>query len=276
METYTSQPQQKVVQTKTFSKAQGSMLTKSLLISGICFILVCAASIGWGIMFANLYNDMSWQTWDLVYSLYFVALFVIIASMILSMVWQKKIKTAGIGLTAMVFIIYILGQSLGFGMVFGLIIGEVGYDDSTQGMTAIAQLGLIFGVTGILFALMAFVGSIMNNKVAMTMKKFMMVGMMIVFGMMLFISMMWLFSALFWMPSYTSANWFYWLIILLMAPLMLCYVAYDIYQIKKMDTFNTLQGKEKMNITLMFAFKLLVDLVGLMWIVLAIFMRVRR
>lgn len=252
-------------QAKKWKVGQVSLLTKALLIAGISFLLICAIGVGFGFLFQS---KSDWWAQSEVYNgLMWGSIIGILVSMILSMFWASKIMTAKPWFTTLVFFVYIVAQGCGFGIIFGI--------------SSLFQLGLIFGVSGLIFLITGITGLLIKDKAAMTFRKFIMIGSMIALGLMFIISMVWMFDAIFFsygMFGVGAMQWFYYFAMLMMGLVMMGYMAYDIYMIQKIDTFLNVDDNAlaRNNIAFFFGYKLLVDLVGILWIVAMFVLRFTR
>lgn len=83
---------------------------------------------------------------------------------------MKKIQTASTGFAVVVFLVYIIAQGCGFGMIFGL------YD--------VTQLSLTFGIGGAIFLVTGLIGTMLSDKAMMSLKKMLTIGGMVYLGLM--------------------------------------------------------------------------------------------
>jgi hypothetical protein len=186
-----------------------------------------------------------------------VAIISILVSQIMAMVAFARIERVSKITIAILFSIYILGYSLGFGILFVAIHASYPTAKGTFLITlAFAAGGLSFLVAGI-------IGHRMSNRAAMTMMKFigmLSIGFFIVFG---------IFMTLFIVSAFTGAfanviDKFYILLIALSTILFFLYMIFDFVIINRIQAFVDLaDSKIAWNFALMFGFKLLMDLVGL-------------
>lgn len=248
---------------KKWTNVQMSTMTRSFLIAGISFLLICAIGLGFGYLIQWSLFNLNWSdNSSLINGLWAISIILIIVSTILSMLWQIKITKASKTLIFSAFSLYILAQGIGFGFLFGLL--------------DVFTLMLIFGIAGILFFGMALVGFTMKDKTAMTFKKIIAIATGIMFMLMMIISITWLLTAFIWGYS-QYFDMFYFLIFLIMGIVLLLYTAYDVYKIQKKSQFIDLENnKISFNYSMYFGFSLLTDLVGIIWIVAIFVLRYSR
>ena len=173
------------------------------------------------------------------------AMGLIMVSFVLRIIWAFRFRTAGKFFIYSVFTIYIIAQGLGFGIMFTLWRAQ--------------DLLIIFGVAGVMFATMSFAGYKARDLSRMGVYLFYaMIGLMVLSG----ISMILYFSGV-----YDSTLIF--IIVLGSGVLTLLYTMYDVWLLKKFSQNEELQYDEEMKfrIVMFFGFRLLTDIVQMIWTV---------
>lgn len=241
---------------KTFSKAQVSLLTKSMAIAGLAFILVGIASYGWSILFDKVFDEAGLMNIGL--SICLITLF---SSMIVSMLWvANMIKSGSIPLTIACYLFYIASTSVAFGWMFNLAERSV---DATW-------LMFTFVIVGAGFLLATMIAKISSANSIMTMAKvigivgFVMSILFIVFLVLLMVSIF------VWNPNVgVIGDTLCSIVMLSMTVVSFLYIVIDIWQISMLSEFQQASGQETLEILPWFCgFRLLTDLVNLVFIVI--------
>ncbi|MDR3257434.1 MAG: hypothetical protein LBT17_01410, partial [Mycoplasmataceae bacterium] len=188
----------------------------------------------------------------------------ILVAMILSMVVNGKfflnMGQVKKSLVLSMWAIYIIAEGAGFGILFTAFYAQFGLSKG------VSYLLLIFAAGGVAFLICALIGKSLSTKQMISFGKFvgyMSIGFMIVFAMCMLAMMITLFipGAGGWMGG---GMWT--LIIGLSTLLFLFYTIFDVSMISKTQQFIATDDRNIVwNIGMIFGFRLLVDLVGLIW-----------
>ncbi len=245
-----------------YNKAQGSLMTKALMITGLGFAAICGVGYGVGAIYDSAMAGsssagMSSQTLGIIGGI------CLIASMFMAIFWMMKFESAGWGLIGTTFLVYILGQGIGFGSLFLIFDGT--------------ELLWIFGLAGGIFLIMGVIGISLSSRAAMSLMKMLMIGTMVYLGLSLMMMLFSMFGV--WNVFTTGGNmdWMYWGITVFSGLLALGYIAFDMHMLSKYNEFHNLEGANNVNkIAAFFGFKLLMDLIYLIWIIARIFLMSER
>lgn len=255
-------------QNRVFTK-EATIFTKSFTWAGVSFLLICLLGLAtWSVAdpagvlkglgnkrfdWANVYNLKAMSNITKI-SMFSIGL--IFVSGIMRMVWWFRFNTASKTFIYSNYAIYIIAQGLGFGLLFTTWRAQ--------------EIMTIFGIAGLAFLAMAWAGYIAKDLSKMA--PFLIMGS--VFMMIITIPMVIL--------SFTgivSGNlWFVWTIG--MGFLTLLFIMFDVWQLKKTSEFITASGGTdeltEFRIVTWFGFRLLSDMVQLVWIMARIYMRYHR
>lgn len=249
---------------RTYTQPQVSLLTKSMLIASIAFIILGACSYGWSVLFTNTlpYSDNA----GVGFAIFFVMLF---GGMITSILWAKNMWSSGsIGLTIVCYALYILTTSLAFGWLFSLAAQFIG----------LWWLPVMFAITGAIFMMALLISKVMSLKSTLTMGKI--IGATAI-SMLIFLLVFMILAIVFAVTRSTGVglaiDTIGSLIMMGMAIVSFLYVIIDIWQISKVAEFSdeTGMGQNKL-IPWFFGYRLLTDLVNVLFIVLMFVLRFAR
>ncbi len=247
---------------KVLSQKQGSILAKSFLVTGISFLLISLIGYGFGVLFSKCVYE--WHYTQIVSSLYIISILLVFISIFGSVTAMRNLFTQKTSKIAFWIILYSIGQGIGCGMLFSL------FTEDSYSMI------LIFGVCGAMFVLCALVGYLLNMRAAFGLAKLLRYG----WGAMMFLMLLMFIPMTVMLVSGTTMwgfQWYYWLILGLSALLFMGYISYDVWMITNTAQFlNIDNSRAEINLVLYFGYKLLVDLMGLLWTVATIFARFGR
>lgn len=240
---------------RTYTKSQATLLTKSMLIAGIAFLIIGAASFGFSRVFQNYTAGENITTG--------LAIFIVslLAGIIVSLLWSANMmKNGSVGLTILCYAIYILTTSIAFGWLFAL-----GFQNSEA-----YWLPVMFAVVGGIMLIAAMIARVMSVNGLLTMGKIM-AATAIVMGIFFLIFFVLLFVIIF-APSGVGnvlGNAICTGVMMGMSVFAFIYIIADIWMIGKASEFADTTGQEYPAIvTWYFGFKLLTDLVNILFIVL--------
>ena len=192
----------------------------------------------------SMYNNLGGSDKiDILGKVSIAAMGLIMVSFVLRIIWAFRFRTAGKFFIYSVFTIYIVAQGLGFGILFTLWRAQ--------------DLLIIFGVAGGMFALMAFAGYHAKDLSKMGVYLFYaMIGLLVLST----ISMILYFTGIY-------DNTLIFIIVLGSGILTLLYTMYDVWLLKKFSKNEDLNYDEdmKFRIVMFFGFRLLTDLIQLIW-----------
>lgn len=248
---------------KQYSKSQVSLMTRSMLIAGIAFLILGACSYGWSVLFANSIDVMPFNTGLLIF------LLTLLTGMVVSSLWVVNMfKSGSIGLTMVCYILYILSTSVAFGWLFSL---------AATGME-LWWLPVIFAITGIVFLLTFAIAKIVNINHIITFGKIIgitAIAMAVI--MIIFLVLMIVFMTTLNVGVALSIDAIGSLIMMGMAIVSFLYVIIDIWQISKISEFAQYTGTDTGKfLPWFFGFRLLTDLVNILFILLMFIIRFSR
>jgi hypothetical protein len=229
--------------------------------------------IGFGISMGLIYGAADkiggWIT-----GLWAISIILILVAMILSMVVNGKfflnMGQVKKSLVWSMWIVYIIAEGAGFGILFTAFCVQFSIDKG------ILYLLLIFAAGGVAFLICALIGKSLSTKQMLSFGRFvgyMSIGFMVVFGICMLIMMIMMF-----IPNVGWAGGAMWtLIIGLSTLLFLFYMIFDVSMISKTQQFIATDDKNVVwTVGMIFGFRLLVDLVGLIWNIAILILRFAR
>lgn len=247
------------VRHKTLNSTQISLLNRSMLYSGMGFIAI--ALIGFAIamgLYKSLGTDQLNSSINLLWTF---SIILILASMIISMVVNVKLFTrrgqVSRPLIWSMWLIYIVAEGLGFGILFLAFMVQF---NQQQG---ILYLVFIFAAGGVAFVIASLIGKALSANATINLGKF--IGLLsIVFFIMFFVFMIaTIVSSL---SGTFGGDGLYLMIIGISTILFLLYLVFDISTISKTQQFISIDNAQlNWTLAMIFGFRLLVDLVGLIW-----------
>lgn len=254
---------------RQFTKQQTSLLTKSMLIAGIGFMIICGLSelFAWAFSFVQMYDNFG-----LVMGLTFGFLIVSIA---ISMMWVKILwKGKATALTILVYSLYIITMSLAFGAIFNFLWFNEGLEFK------FTYLAAAFAITGGIFLIVALVAKIMSLKAMITYGKI--VGVCSIIMMVLFFA----FMIAILVVGLTgqggqgfnlTADVITWIVLLFMAIATFFYIIVDVKSIMGLSQFNQYTNTDKQAPAIVWycGFKLLSDLINVLLLVIIFLARLR-
>lgn len=238
---------------RTYTKSQATLLTKSMLIAGIAFLIIGAASFGFSQVFLN------YTAGENAFTGLAIFLITLIAGMIVSMLWTANMmKNGSAVLTFFCYAVYIVTTSIAFGWLFAL-----GFNND------IKWLPIMFGIVGGIMIIAAMIAKGMSVNGLLTMGKIMIATAIVmgVFFLMFFILLFVLIFAP--MAGIVMGDMICTGIMMGMTVFAFLYIIGDIWFISKASEFADTTGQEYPAIaTWFFGFKLLTDLVNILFVVL--------
>lgn len=250
-------------------------LTKSFLVAGLAFLAVFFIGFGsWKAidssgMLRGLFTGSSFGS-SLVYNansvvklsesyqnlqtLNTVGMILSIISMVTTIVWSFTFQKASKMFIFIAYGVFVAAQGIGFSFLF--------ISFNTE------ELVYIFAIAGGLFALMAVAGMVFNMQ---KFAPFMIVGMIAV-SIMSVVMMI-----LYWCGIYSDTAMF--VLTIVSGFMFMAYTAFDVWMIKRANEFASMNGgmDSAMNFRLIafFSFRLLSDIIGLIWMMARIVLRNR-
>lgn len=246
---------------KQYSKPQVSLLTKAMLIAGIAFIILGAASYGWSYLFISTIDYVA--QFNIGFLIFILTL---ISGMVVSMLWTANMfKSGSVILTILCYAVYLLTISVAFGWLFSI----------AAHFMEMWWLPVIFAITGGVFIIALMIAKLISINSVMTMGKIIgataiaMSIILIVFLVLMIVFMTTLNEGVgLTMDALTS------IIMMAMAVVSFLYVIIDIWQISKISEFQDNTGTDGCKILpWFFGFKLLTDLVNVLFLVLLFIIR---
>lgn len=247
---------------KAYTKPQATLLTKSMLIAGVAFLLIGAISFGFSRLFQN------YTAGENLWAGFAIFLVTLIAGMIVSMLWTANMmKNGSAGLTILCYALYILTTSIAFGWLFAL-----GFENSQA-----YWLPVMFAVVGGIMLIAAMIARGLSANGMLTMGKIMAVTA-AVMGIFFLVFFILLFVVIF-APGagVVIGNTICTGVMMGMSVFAFIYIIADIWSISKASEFTNTTGQEYSKIVpWFFGFKLLTDLVNILFIVLIWVLRFAR
>jgi FtsH-binding integral membrane protein len=240
------------VKGRVLRKSQQTLLTRSLIVAGISFLLIFAFSFGFYKILDSIGIEKSSE---IVNVMYIFSILLIIGSMFMSMyIWTRIQKVSKYTIISCI-VAYGIAEGIAFGVLFYAIGLTVGTESE---ILSFGDLAYCFLFAGSVFVIAGLVGMALTAKTTFTLGKFIMVMSLIMLLMFPVMLIMYLCGA-------TMGNGIIYAIYAAMGLLFIGYIAYDFSVISKMSEFDLFSDdKVKLNLTLMFGFKLLIDFVGLL------------
>ena len=245
---------------RQYSTSQVSLLTRSMLIASIAFIILGACSYGWSVLFVN---SLNYDDIGVGLGIFFATL---ISGMVVSILWVKNMfQSHSIGLTLLCYALYILTTSLAFGWLFSLAAHDM----------ALWWLPVIFVIAGGTFLLALLFAKIISFNSVLTMGKVIgATALAMAIFLIIFLVLTIVFAVKPTEGTAMAADTIGSLIMLGMALVSFLYVIIDIWQISKMSEFAAETGQEESKILpWFFGYRLLTDLVNVLFIVLMVVMK---
>lgn len=227
-----------------YNKLQVSMMSKALLTASIGLILTCLI----GFLFSYIFS-VSTVSRNLLEVLSTVF---ILISVVCTFLWMFKIQNATNLLIFGTISLYCFANGIGFGSLFYLL--------------DVKEIMIIFGTVGIIFFGTWFISSIASVKFMMSFSKFILIATIVYFifniGMFLFN-----FFNIFGMRygSGISYEWIYIISSAVSGLLSIGYLAYNMFNIQRMDKFLDSTPELKTKYALFFGFTILMSLISIIW-----------
>ena len=195
--------------------------------------------------------------WNLITKLSIASFALIVISGISSLIWTFRVMTVSKVFIFVNYALYIAAQGISFGFLF-LIMKS-------------SELLAVFGISGGLFIVMALVGYFSKNLSGM--------GRYLIFGS-LFIFILWIINLIITLTTTVNSDKHRWLsefIWIGTGLLMLGFIAFDVWRLKRFSAWASASDEDmKFRITAYFGFRLLSDLIALVWVVARMYLRSRR
>ncbi|MDR2567924.1 MAG: hypothetical protein LBC44_01285 [Mycoplasmataceae bacterium] len=259
------------VEGQILTQKRSSLLSRSLIVAGVCFLAIFAFS--WILYFIlnNVLDLSADSAGTTIIILYAVAAVLIIVSFIMSMVVWAKINTVRIGTIITTIVFYSVAEGIGFGILF-FAIGL-----STEASEIMRDVMLLFLAGGLIFAITGIIGTMLSKKATIGLGKFILIATIAYIVIMLITFIVVIVAAAVGNGAILDAlnsNAFLFLIFGFEGILFILYIAFDFSSIKKSEAF--INSELSFRYSLIFGYKLLIDLIGLIWVLIRIFLATRR
>jgi len=245
-------------------KKQYSVLSKSLLIAGVGFILIFAFSFG---LYQLLWQKMGYTTNNnVIISLYAVSILMLLATIIMAMIVVPRIMKVKLGSIIALTTLYGLANGISFGVLFYAVQTTSGVQDNFN----VGGLCWCFLIAGGIFLLTGFIGTLLSVRFTLSLGKFLMIATLIYFVAFLVIVILSICGVVVTDKVFLAIYgiWGF---------LMCLYVMLDFSMIKKSQPFISMQEDSiQTKFVWMFGFMLLVDLIQLVWVAIRIYLITRR
>lgn len=247
---------------RQYSASQTTLLTKSMLLASLAFIILGACSYGWSVLFVN---SLDYDNMGIGLGIFFATL---ISGMVISILWVKNMfQSQSIALTLLCYGLYILTTSLAFGWLFSL----------AANFMKLWWLPVMFGITGGIFLMAILFSKILSFNSVLTMGKVIgATALSMAVALIIFMVLAIVTSATRSEGTAIAANTIGSLIMIGMAVISFLYVIIDIWQISKMSEFNDEAGVQSKILPWFFGYRLLTDLVNILFIVFIFILRFAR
>lgn len=264
---------------KVFSQQRGRILTRSLLIASICYLLIGIIGVPVGLGFCELMKKELTTSpnsnWMLCFAL--CSIFLILISAIGSRsVLRKQGKSGTTGMIIWLGL-YCIGQIIGFGMLFGAIAGVNYVDSGSTNGFGIWWVTGVFAFCGLVFGICALVGYNMSSKAAFKLSKFLTWCWTLVFTLSMILIIPTMFVMIF-SPSIQLAFGFNLIMLIIYGAttlMFMLYITWDVWVIAKKSTEleSYVDDQYASTMSLYYGYTLLTDLMSLFWILILFLIR---
>jgi FtsH-binding integral membrane protein len=173
-------------QNQVFVKKQASVLSKSLMVAGVAFILMFAFSLA---LYALLNRFVVVGVNDSALSaIYMISIFCILAVMIMSIFTMKGIDKMKLSTIITMIVLYGVGNGMAFGVLFYAI-------EQSQSAVSMIDIMTCFLLTGLIFGICGAIGTVLSAKFTMSLGKFLMVATFAFLGIYLILIIMSMFTS---------------------------------------------------------------------------------
>ena len=239
---------------KTYKKKHTSIIGRSSLFAGIGFLLTCL--FGYAFSFIVIPNNAK----------IIIMIAAILISMGLSFYVSFKTTTVSYGVYALLYFSYCISSGLTFESIFSLFNG-IGTNHNFE------QLLLIFGIAGAILTFTGIIGTLIPNKVAMNLMKFVF----ILFGIYIFLSLC---LMLFFFLSPGSLDPLMFGLSILSGLISILYIAFTFNSMSRTEMFINDSGEEVdktaiNKMCLFFGFILLSSIINLIIVIARLFIIIR-
>lgn len=239
---------------KQYTKSQVSLLTKSMLIAAIAFVVLGAASYGFSVLFTRTLNPEGEMGLGLG-----LCLSMLLFGMVISMLWtMNMLKNGSVALTVVCYALYIGFMSVAFGWLFAL---------ASHTVNAV-WLWVMFLVVGGVFALCALISYVVSLRTIITFGKIIAITSIVMsIFMIVFLILMIVGLATQSGGVILAGDAFCDMIMVIMSIVSFLYVIIDIWQISKLGEFAQSYDQPYSKILPWFCgYRLLTDLVNILFI----------
>ena len=274
-----------MIKTRTRTRTtEQKILTKAFAWAGIAFLLIAViGAISFSVMdntafgsqiheqagnrkfnVKGIYSNVSWGSgMSMIVKLSLAAFGLIIISSISSLIWAFRVMKASKTFIFLNYVVYIIANGISFGFLFLTM--------------AAMELVSIFGIAGGIFVVMAAVGYF--SKDLSGMGRYLFFGVIFI-GVIALVNLILTLTGV-WNKSYSHGTtpWLVEIMWIGTGILMMGFTAYDVWRLKRMSEWAKASGMDKetsFRLTAYFGFRLLTDLVGLIWTVARFYMSSRR
>lgn len=248
---------------QVFTQKTSSLLSKCLMVAGIGFVVIFAMAFALFQLMLKFENQILGKQ-EIIAGLMIGSVILLIVSMIMSVVlWMRIEKCSPITIFfAMAF--YSIAEGISFGIFFFALKLETTYN-TLDFLFIFLIVGLIFSITGL-------IGNLLSNKAFVSFTKF------IIIATFSFLAMYLIFFIVsFFAFNSKYFNYMSYIIYGISGILTILYLVWDFAAIRKLDSFVSLKEDAiQRKYVLMFGFKLLIDLIALVWHVIRLYMLIKR
>lgn len=240
-----------------FNQSQTRLMTRSFLITGICFSLIFAIAYGLFELLYNLY-PISQQVRNLTNVLLTLGPILILVANIMGWFMRPRLSSIGFGFMVFATGFYILANAIGFALVFfGVKLAEFVND-----RYRLIDVVSMFAIGGLMFIAMAAIGKAMSRQASIKLGRFL-----------FFAVIAWIIGSLIISLSFGFGRRGVNPIIMIVSTIIsgiiyLLYIVYITSQLKQHSEFLAYDNSEKnllRSLSLSYGFYLLVGLIGLIW-----------
>lgn len=248
---------------RTYTSLQATLLTKAMLIAGIAFIIIGAGSWGFSYLF---YNTIITGPFYVGFPIFLVML---LSGMIVSILWSMNMmKNGSVALTIICYLFFMASMSVAFGWVFAVAMINLNA----------WWLPVLFAIVGGIFLLSLLISKAMTINSVLSMGKIIASCAIVMSVLFLVFLILMIVSACVWNAGvWMATDAFCSMIMMIMTVISFLYIIIDLWQIGKASEFESLSGEQvPWVITWFYGFKLLTDLVNILFIILLWVLRFAR
>ncbi|WP_027119687.1 Bax inhibitor 1 family protein [[Mycoplasma] testudinis] len=256
----------------TFNQAQTKLMTRSFLVTGICFALIFIIAYGLYELLFN-YAAVNEGVARFANGLLAIGPILILVSSIMAWFMRPRLTKFGFGFMIFATGFYVLAQAIGFGLLFF----AIRLSEFVSDQYHLADIMVLFAIGGLMFIAMALVGRVLSKRASAHLGRFL-----------FFAVIAWIIGTLvfslgfaFGVNGGNGASSIVMIISSVVSGVIyLLYIAYIVSQMRRQAEFMDLYGNENKqlmrSLSLSYGFYLLFSLIGLIWNIIRLYMYFKR